>query len=330
MRRRGLRSLLLFLLPCWLLALPGIATAVTLDGESYLPLANLASRFGMEAFTAGDDRVIWKSRWSRLSFAEHRRDFIFNDIKVHLGAPVREHRSQLFVSARDYAKTVRPLLSPQVFTPAPGLRTIVIDPGHGGKDPGAQNRELGLHEKLLCLDLAKRLERRLEGMGYRVLLTRDRDIFLPLEARSARANQLGADLFLSLHLNAFGNPSVNGIETFIFTPQDQPSTGRRQLHRTDRDRYPGNRWDEWNVAAGHAVHRALVLALQAEDRGLKRARFTVLRDLDCPGMLIEGGFISNPAEARRLASSSYRERLAAAIAQGVRDYAEKLLAAHQP
>jgi N-acetylmuramoyl-L-alanine amidase len=226
----------------------------------------------------------------------------------------------LYISLADHEKTLQPALTPQIFPNPPRLYHIVLDPGHGGKDPGARNRALRLDEKNLTLDLARRLQRRLEARGYRVTLTRTTDTFLSLSERAAMANRLRADLFISLHCNAADATSVRGVETYAFTPRHQPSTARASLHASDNRDYPANRHDPWNLAVGLAIQRSLVDSTRAPDRGVKRGRWTVLQDLQMPGVLVECGFLTHSDEARNLGSTAYRDRLADAITDGVHAY----------
>lgn len=298
-----------------------------MHGTTYLNLAEVARRLGMEySEPERGKEARLSSRWTTMDYQLHQRHFMLNGRRVALGNPIAASQGKLYISERDFTKTIQPLLTPQVFRDSlPALRHIVIDPGHGGNDPGATNTELGLLEKNLTLALARRLQVKLEAMGYRVTLTRTRDEFMGLEQRAEFANRSGADLFISLHFNAVASGSnVSGIETFVLTPQGQPSTASANLSAQDRLSLPGNRQDIWNALAGYHIQDALVAATGARDRGLRRARFAVLRSLNCPGVLIEGGFVTHPVEGRNLGSAAYRERLADAIAEGVLNYQKRL------
>jgi len=307
------------------LLLPTVSQAALINGIDYLSLRTVAGKLGMKTEWQRRDQVLrLMSQWTTLDFTRHQRQIDLNDVKVHLGFPVALRRGMLHMGADDYAAHLTPILTPQTFSPVPKLYRIVLDPGHGGKDPGAQNRSVRINEKNTALDVAKRLHRILSASGYDVVLTRDNDRFIPLPERAAFANQRRADLFISLHFNAAGDRSVRGVETFVFTPLNQPSTGRARLHSSDRRTYAGNRADAWNALVGYYTQKAVVEKLSAKDRGLKRARFTVLRDLQMPGMLVEGGFLSNTTDARNIGSGGYRQRLAEAIAQGVTQYQRTL------
>lgn len=264
--------------------------------------------------------------------ADRDADTILVDgIRVSLNAPLglRPMRMptgpaipRLTVSRGDYDRTLAPLL----WTPPPEARRprrILIDPGHGGKDPGKQSKELRMDEKYLTLDTANRLAALLTAAGYEVHLTRTKDVFVELEDRARRAADLKADLFISLHYNAAAATSASGVETYCLTPAGQFSTND-PTNRGSTGPLPGNRHDALNIRAAYQVHRALVTRLEARDRGVRRARFSMLKDLSCPGILVEGGFMSNRSEMLRLSQESHRQKVAAAIAEGVAAYAGAL------
>lgn len=319
--------LVLFLLLGWLFSADLLdAQSRQMHGTSYVKLGTVAQRLGMNArWTEPRKSVEFFSQWTTLSFTLHRRDFLLNGDKIALGNPVALSNGQLFISERDFHKTIQPLLTPQIFKDqCPKLYHIVIDPGHGGRDPGAVNARLGVNEKTTVLDVAQRMKRKLEAFGYKVTLTRDGDRFIPLGERPALANRLNADLFISLHFNAVDSTSVSGVETFAMTPAMQPSSSQSNLSASARRSYPGNDNDPWNVLAAYYLQDEMVKVLGARDRGVKRARFAVLKNLKCPGVLVEGGFVTHPAEGRRIGSSAYREQLADALVAGILRYQKTL------
>jgi len=298
---------------------------VVLSGVGYLRLEWVAGRLGMKyEHMDGGKQVRLSSRWTRLSFEDKSRSMKLNDYQIFLGSPIVRYKGRLYMAALDYDKTLQPLLVPQLHDGRPGLRTIMIDAGHGGKDPGCNNHSLGLLEKKLTLDVAYRLKKELELRGYRVFLTRKDDRYVPLSERSRLSRQFEADLFISLHFNAVGNRSVQGIETFVYTPQNQPSTARGSLKAADKQSNSSNMQDAWNALAGFYVHRQLIKSMQTEDRGLRRARFAVLKDQRCPGMLVELGFVTNYEEGSKIGKPRYRIQLAKSIADGVSTYHKTL------
>jgi len=277
-----------------------------------------AKQAGMAVHPESPERVRLEREGNRVVLVRDQREALLNGIRVHLGWPVGGNNGVLRISESDWRHQLAPLLTPEAFLPAPPpARHILLDPGHGGHDRGAENPDLGLLEKDFNLDLARRLRARLVAAGHTVSLTREEDAFIPLAERAPLAAARGADLFVSLHGNALPDARVRGVETYAFTPQMQPSTGRARLEPMDQQAWPGNRNDPWNTLLGYHVQQSLVQALGVPDRGLKRARFRVLRDLDVPGILVEAGYLTHPEEARELADPDRREEIARAIADGI-------------
>lgn len=301
----------------------GEPKAIEVNDQPYLALRDVAKTFGLRYQHLDDGkRVQLSDRHHTLSFTLHHRAMPFDGTPVWLGFPVAAHEDRLYISQADIDTVLRPLLKPRTLPPPypPAPKHIIIDPGHGGKDPGAENRALGINEKTTVLDLARQLKRNLENAGYRVTLLRTGDYFIPLPERAARANALEGDLFLSLHFNAAENDQVSGLETFVIPPPGHPSTQRATPTEGDQIILSGNNYDAWNLLAAFSIQQAMVDDTGRVDRGVKRARFIVLRDLTMPGVLIEGGFLSNPDEARLISTPAYREKIAEGIARGVIHY----------
>ena len=220
------------------------------------------------------------------------------------------------------------------------VERVVIDPGHGGDSFGTRTPS-GLSEKELALDIARRARRFLERRGLEVVLTRDGDADLPLAARARRANDEGADLFVSIHLNWIENRSVRGVETYYLGPTDDPFLTQlaaaenrgsgyslADLKRLVEEVYVGARQQESRRLAEH-VQASLLAALRGinpavEDRGVKTAPFIVLMTTEMPAILAEVSCLSNEREAELLARALYREHIAEAVATGIRAYAESL------
>ncbi len=295
----------------------------------YVDARAVAERFGFTSEWVARDRImalVDGNRRVRLKLEDNARDILVDGVRVFLGSPVVFFQGSLYIGKIDVIKTLEPLLDPAAMVGRPRVpRVIVIDPGHGGRDDGTSNRRLGLLEKTLTLDTGLRLERLLEARGYRVIMTRTSDRYVPLEDRAAIANRDHADLFVSIHFNASVDaPAVRGTEVYAMTPQFQPSTQPERDKSMIPTRYPGNRHDPWNIVFGYQMQRAVVSGLGTYDRGLKRARFVVLRLVDCPAVLVESAYLSNEAEGRRVANPAFRQRIAEAIARGIDDYARLL------
>ena len=270
---------------------------------------------------AGDGRSSerYLSRAGISLYADYSKEFILVDgVKVMLDDPIGSQRGHLTLSRRDYDKVFVPLFWELPKVP---VRRIVLDPGHGGKDTGKVNGPYKYTEKAATLDTAARLKILLEKQGFEVVFTRTKDVFVDLDDRPALAANAKADLFVSLHYNAgpAGDSSSDGIETYCLTPAGQKSTNAGKAKSTTGVE-PGNRFDTANMALGWGIQRRLVKSTGADDRGVRRARFAVLRTLTCPGVLIEGGFMSSRKEGALIADAAYRQKIAEAVAAGIVDY----------
>ena len=324
------RPLGILLLPFLLLgiSLPVEGTAVSIAGISYQGVRATGSALGLATSVAKDGKgLVWSGSSDSVRMEVDQRSCSINRTQVVMNFPVAEIKGLFYVSSMDVQKTFKPLISPQSYTPNLRLRHIVIDPGHGGKDNGAQNNAYRVKEKNLALDIARRLAENLREMGYRVTLTRNDDRFIELSDRPAVANELGADLFISIHLNASTDKTITGAETYAYPPQGAPSAYRAELTATDKIYKIANRNDTANLWAAYCIQRSLKDNLPTPDRGVKRARLKVLETPNCPAVLVESGFLSAPSECSRLASGLYRQQVADAIASGVRAYHRMILAA---
>lgn len=208
----------------------------------------------------------------------------------------------------------------RIFSRDNGLPTVVVDAGHGGHDGGAARN--GLREKDLTLDTALRLEKKLRVLGFPVVLTRRDDRFLELGARSDIANRHPRALFVSIHFNDNVAAVGEGVETYYAgekTPVAEEGWSFAGLFRATPEPPPADN----GMAFAQTVQASIIGALGVTDRGVKAARYVVIRQTRCPAVLVEGGFINNPAQARQIAQSAYREKLATGIADAVAAYQRK-------
>jgi N-acetylmuramoyl-L-alanine amidase len=169
--------------------------------------------------------------------------------------------------------------------------TVVVDAGHGGHDRGGIPGQR-VSEKAMTLDVAQRLRKVLEASGYRVVMTRNSDVFVPLGTRSAIANSYRNAIFVSVHFNSAKRRGASGIETYFYS----------------RD----------SLALASAIHHYVAGGAPSENRGVRRRGYYVLRRTNVPAVLVECGFLTNPTEAAYAETASYRQKLAEAIAAGVR------------
>lgn len=294
-------------------------------GRSYVDVRTVAKRLGMAVqISEGGDRCVLNSRWSTIKFDGGHRSLKLNDQLIYLGFPVLSLKGNLYLADADYRHVVQAVLTPQTFRPRPLVRRIVIDPGHGGRDSGARNDAYRLQEKVLALEIAEGLAKMLRERGYEVFLTRERDDYVALADRSAYANRVGADLFVSLHFNAAVSTSASGYETFALTPQFQGSTRNHKPSASDAKRYSGNGHDALNTLAAYHLQRSLIEKLGGPDRGVRRARFMVLKGLECPGVLVELGFLSHDSTARVIRKDEHRNQIVRALLDGIVDYRNRL------
>jgi N-acetylmuramoyl-L-alanine amidase len=239
-------------------------------------------------------------------------------LQYGLGFAPRLFKGLPYVHSLDARKTFQALASALFLLPATN-RTIVIDPGHGGRDSGTHCSIGCDFEKYQSLDWALRLAGLLAARGWNVVLTRTNDADVPLSERVALANRVHADIFLSLHFNSGGaNRELAGLETYCLTPTGMPSNLVREYEDDPREAHPNNAFDDQNVLLATRLHRSVLRATGAGDRGVRRARFmTVLQGQNRPAVLIEGGYLSNPDEARRIATPEYRQALAEGVARAL-------------
>jgi N-acetylmuramoyl-L-alanine amidase len=239
-------------------------------------------------------------------------------LEFRLGFAPQLIGDQIFMHALDLRKNLEPLA--RGFTGLPKTnRVIVIDPGHGGPDPGAHSVVNGHWEKEFTLDWASRLASLLRERGWQVFVTRSNDVDVSLSDRVAVAETHHADIFLSLHFNtAGGGREQAGLETYCLTPTGMRSSLTRGYEDDSTEVLPNNAFDGENFQWAMRLHAALLKVNGVADRGVRRARFLgVLRTQKRPAVLIEGGYLSNPAEARRIADPAFREKMAEAVAEAL-------------
>ena len=288
-------------------------------GETWVPLERWCSESGYGALrrVANDVSPTYAFAGANGTMIIHVDSEVasWRGADYHLGFAPKMIGGRPYLHALDVRKNLLPLLENQSHPPA--NRTIVIDPGHGGTDTGTKNVANGHYEKEFTLDLALRLHALLSTNGWTVLLTRTNDVFVPRPSRVAFAELHKAGLFLSLHFNsAFPDREAAGLETFCLTPQGMHSTLTRGYEDNPALAFPNNRFDSENLQYAARLHRAVLKVNGHADRGVRRARFLgVLQGQNRPALLMEGGYLSNPNEARRIADPAYRQKVAEAIAR---------------
>lgn len=242
----------------------------------------------------------------------------WDQLDVRLGFAPQQIGDQIYLHPLDVKKTLEPLSRGLAVATSPS-RVVVLDPGHGGINPGTRSVVDGRNEKEFTLDWAKRLAPLLAQQGWQVFLTRTNDVDVSLPDRVAFAAKYQADLFVSLHFNSAGESREQaGLESYLLTPAGLPSSLTRGYQDDLRQVFPNNAHDADNLRYAVRLQRSLLQVNGNQDRGVRRARFLgVLRGQQRPAVLIEGGYLSNPEEARRIADPAYRQKLAEAVAKAL-------------
>lgn len=282
----------------------------------------LAERYWFQSLNVKGKEITLKTRYNTLKLEGNSRKAYFNDILIWLNGSVKKKKGKWHICQIDVDTTILPLISPPSALQSSGYKVVVIDPGHGGKDKGAVGRRRNVEEKRTALDIARRVEKILKKKKVNVRLTRRKDRQVSLANRCAMANSWKADLLVSIHLNASRSSVPSGIETHIVPPAGCRVTGRSILKRRDHSSYPGNRHDKANMFLGYVMQKNILGRAKADDRGIRRSRFYVIKNVSCPAVLVECGFLSNRKEESKFISRSYRNVVAQGIASGILEYLE--------
>ena len=284
-------------------------------------LSKLSHSYNFLSYTArGKKNLALRTKFNTFKFAGDTRKVEFNNILIWLNAPVARHWGSWTIRDVDVEKTILPLINPPRALKSESWRVVVLDPGHGGKDPGAVDLRRGLEEKRIALELAQRVRTILRKYNVDVRLTREGDKTTDLSQRCLLAKRWGADLFVSIHLNAAANSGASGIETHILPPAGCPITASAFVSSRDRVAFPGNRHDGANMVLGYYLQRSLIKYTRLEDRGVRRSRFYVIRNVDCPAALVECGFISSRNDRTKIMTSAYRNNVTRGITEGILTY----------
>ena len=344
------KTLIVILISLFLLSTPLLAQTVKIGGYTYVPLWSVCRENGIEFYWDSFGRIaILKKNGVEAKLRVGSDKILVKDTVKDIGPPVRFYSGAVVIPRSFSRKNLPYIFSLPHFesrkashiakTPAARrIKTIVIDPGHGGKDPGAVGR-YGLKEKDVVLDISKRLKKILSGNGIKVILTRTRDIFIPLWKRADIANRKKADFFISMHANAFRKRRVRGFEAYFLSEATDDIARAQEAAENRAIRFEKSSLDRYNPDA-NTIACDLVLyeqkkvssqlaeyicksarkKLYIRNRGVKSARFHVLKNTDMPAVLVEVGFISNKKEEKLLKSPSYRQKVAEAVARGILSY----------
>ncbi|MFA6320489.1 MAG: N-acetylmuramoyl-L-alanine amidase [Candidatus Omnitrophota bacterium] len=320
-----------------------------LNGSEYIPLVKICDFYGFDykydtfARTAfirkGSTKIILRDGGDRA---------LLNADIVKMDKPATMRGGELFIPISFIRNNMGDMVvyRPVVKTPVAAegakrfaIKTIVLDPGHGGNDPGAIGRRLHIKEKNLTLQLARKIKSLLEEAGIKVIMTRDSDVFIPLPRRSEIANKSGADIFVSVHINASRSRLMRGFECYYLSnatddnaraleafensslKMDEAASAQhsRPLDKTLWDMtLTENRLESAELAS--YICDSINDSLAIGNRGIRSARFYVLKHTNIPAVLVEAGYISNRYEELKLKDPDFLGRLAESIAQGILRY----------
>lgn len=298
----------------------------TLHGRGYVSLRSVKEYYNFQRMQESGKSIVLEDSKVKVMMTANGQECLMNGVKFVFSYPVEISGGQAWLSKIDLMKLVHPVLRPSIIENAGNFRTVIIDPGHGGKDPGATN-SLGT-EARYNLIVANHLKEILErDYKYKVVMTRDDNRYLTLQQRVDIANRIRENaVFISIHHNS-GRSAARGIETFTLSPVGVSHYGSG-LKPSDFSAKTGNHHDSANVALATAIHGTLLTTLKDSktgkaytlDRGIKRARFSVLSGVKHPAVLVECGFMTHPYEARLIHDSGYQRTVAKSIAYSIQKY----------
>src|SRR6476620_462559 len=293
---------------------------IKISGHDYLTVENISKFYGLPAgVVAQGEKMRFETVKNPLEFVSGSREAMINGARSWLCFPLIEQDGKYLISRTDVAKTIEPLVRPHRVASVGNVQTVVLDPGHGGYDKGQVSR-YG-NEKDFALDVARKLRPLLHSKGLRVIMTREGDYFVPLEVRARVANAGRTSIFVSIHFNGTNDdPNATGFEIFSFTPRGAPSTSDTALTSSSFNMQPGSGVDAQSMALSACIYHSVLGHIPEYDRGIKRARFAVLRLTKVPAVLIEGGFLTERGESKLISNKDWRAKLAGAIGMGIENY----------
>lgn len=290
-----------------------------IDGRDHVSVESMKRFYNFTKLTRSGTSVVIENAKIEMRLKVGGNECLMNGVKFVFTHPVATVGDKVYVSRMDLAKLIDPVLRPNFIKNAGDFRTVILDAGHGGKDPGATN-SLGT-EAAYNLKVALRVKAQLAAQGFKVVMTRDSDRYLTLQERVDIANAIRENaIFVCIHFNS-GGPAARGIETFTLSPPGVSHYGRDAI-AADNQARAGNEHDSANIALATSVHGSLLRRLQKNtfDRGIKHARFSVLSGVRHPAILLEGGFMTHSYEARLIENVKYQDALAKGIVDAIAKY----------
>jgi N-acetylmuramoyl-L-alanine amidase len=287
------------------------------QGRDYVTFDSLAKFYQFAEYTHVNRTVSLRADRRGIRAQSGTSEIYINGVRFFTDYPILSSNNEELISAVDVSKIVEPVLRPNKIKNTTKVETVVLDPGHGGTDNGTSNQWGS--EKQFALDVALAAREQLLRAGYKVEMTRSGDTGVSLEDRVKFANQFENAVFISIHFNSSNGGA--GVESYALAPAGVVSNAAAEgLASADVQWHEGNARDEQNIALAAAVHATVLSRVSTFDRGVRHARFHVLRDVKIPAVLLEGGFLSNLFEGQRVATPQHRQQLGIAIAQAVQNY----------
>ena len=283
------------------------------DGVEYLPLEDFRSFYKLMPMQPKGRRVVGQRMLGNgevtLIFGPNPRELRIQDRLCMLSYPVLEDASgDMLVSKIDLLQVIEPVLRPTYIRNRSAVRTVVIDPGHGGHDAGTITSYV--RESDVALLVARKLAADLQKRGYETLLTKEQNTYLSPQGRVDKANEASAAIFVSLHLNS-GRSDYQGVQTYTLAPA---AKNEKPL--------PGHEFGPSSMALAMALQSSLVEKADAQDGGCHRVRYSPLSSVRCPAVIVELGYATNPEEGTRLNTDEYQMKLASSLADGVDSFAK--------
>jgi N-acetylmuramoyl-L-alanine amidase len=324
----------------------GCATLPPSTTTSNVPLADLCKKYNIQwQFDNVTQVVLLDYKNSQAKALIGSSVVLIGEQKITLSGPVMRLNSSIYVPYDFETKVIGPAGAVSTGAGYSGrlanlkVHTIVLDAGHGGKDPGAKGTSSGVKEKEVALDITQRLKRILEDAGLTIIMTRESDTYPTLPQRTEMASKNEIDLFVSIHANSNPSKRMEGIEVYYAKTKTKKDLDEEQRQKNERrfvknldassnsavSAIVGDMMYQLKVAESSKLASRIVRDVSSQvgmpNRGIRQARFFVVRNTLMPAVLIETGFLTNRHEERKLNSSSYRQKLAESIARSILAYA---------
>lgn len=290
-----------------------------IDGREYVSLESVKSFYNFTKISRSGGSVVLENPKVKMQLKVGANECLMNNVKFVFSHNIETQGEKVYVSRVDLGKLIDPVLRPNFIPNAGDFKTVILDPGHGGKDPGATN-PYGT-EANYNVKVAGMVKKKLEEKGYKVVMTRNTDVYQSLQERVDFANAVKENaVYVSIHFNS-GGSSARGVETFTLSPPGVSHYGS-DFKASDNQTRAGNEHDSANIALATAVHGTILwkLGKNTLDRGIKRARFSVLSGVRHPAILLEGGFMSHPYEARLIQNEAYQAAIATGVVEAIGKY----------